>query len=278
MTLLGKIFTGLIAVLSILFFAFAVGINSSHRDYQALVKDPTTGLEKKLKDAEGKNSQLAQQLEAVKTELAVEQTARRSALASLQSQLEQKEAELSTQEAELTKQLSALTDAVATERITQQELAARSAENDKLREQIVQAREDRNKQYNLLVEKIIELNNYQGKLQALDESRKRLASDFTSAKEKLDALDIKPNAVLAPPPVNGQVLDVRGNLVEVSIGKDDGLREGYTLEVHRDGQYLGRLKVIKAPSTDGNKAVAEILTAYQRGYIKVGDRVDSKLN
>ncbi len=278
MTLLGRIFTYLTLVLSIIFFSLAVGINASHRDYEKLVKDPNTGLEAKLKVAEGKSAQLAKQLEDLRTELAVEQTARRSALATLQTQLEASDVELSSQEDQLTKQLAELDIAVKNQATTQQELAAKNRENEELRNQIVRTREDRNQLYTRLVETIVSYNNLQGMYQALDQSRQRLASDFTSAKEKLDALGIKPNTQLGPAPVNGEVLDVRGNLVEVSIGKDDGLLEGFTLDVHRDGQYIAKLKVIRAPATDGNKAVAEVLTGYQRGYIKVGDRVDSKLN
>jgi hypothetical protein len=75
--------------------------------------------------------------------------------------------------------------------------------------------------------------------------------------------------------VNGQVTAVSTNgLVEVSLGRDDGMREGFTLEVHRNGQYLGRLLI---KTVTDNKSVAEIMTGYQKGYVREGDRVDSKL-
>ncbi len=145
-----------------------------------------------------------------------------------------------------------------------------------LRKQIVEAREDRNQLYGRLVKTIDEYNRLQGMFQSLDERRQQLASDYTSAKEKLDILNIKPTTLIeAPPAVNGQILAVStSGSVEVSLGRDDGMREGFTLEVTRSGQYLGRLKLTTVAA---DKSVAQILTGHQRGFIREGDRVDSKL-
>jgi hypothetical protein len=275
MTLLGKVFTGLLFLLSVIFFTLAVAVNASHIDYRDLVKNPTTGYEKRVKEAEVKNQQLAKLLEDA-SELSIEQAARRSALAALQTQIDQREQELATQDAELTKLLAAHTDLVATEQLTQQELKAKTDDNELLRKQIVDAREDRNQIYGRLVNTIDEYNRLQGMFQSLDERRQQLASDYTSAKEKLDILNIKPKTLIeAPPAVNGQILAVStSGSVEVSLGRDDGMREGFTLEVSRSGQYLGRLKLTTVAA---DRSVAQILTGFQRGYIREGDRVDSKL-
>ncbi len=45
MNLLGKIFTGLICILSLIFFSLSVAVNASHVNYRELVKNPTTGYE-----------------------------------------------------------------------------------------------------------------------------------------------------------------------------------------------------------------------------------------
>ncbi len=229
-----------------------------------------------MKAADEKNKQLTTLLEEVKSELAVEQAARRSALGALQTQIDQREQELASQEAELTKLLAAHTNLVATEQQTQQDLSARTKDNELLRKQLVEAREDRNQMHTRLVKTIDEFNRLQGMYQALDERRQQLASDYTSAKEKLDILGIKPNAVFpGAPAANGKVTAVASNgLVEVSLGQDAGMREGVTLEVHRSGQYLGRLKVTRVAP---DRSVAEVLTGFQTGYIREGDRVDTKL-
>ncbi|MEM8912913.1 MAG: hypothetical protein AAGC97_14190, partial [Planctomycetota bacterium] len=63
-------------------------------------------------------------------------------------------------------------------------------------------------------------------------------------------------------------------LVEVSIGYDDGLRQGHLLEVTRGGRYVTRLRV---RNTNPDRAVAEILNDYSEGAIQEGDRVDTTI-
>ena len=276
MTLLGKIFTGLLFLLSVIFFTLAVAVNASHVDYRKLVKDPTTGLEARLKKAELKSQQLTTTLEETKSELSIEQAARRSALGALQTQIEQRETELAAQEAELTKILAAHTALVATEQQTQQDLAARTKDNETLRKQIVEAREDRDQLFGRMTNAIDKYTSLQGAYQSLNERLQQLASDYTGAKEQLEILGIKPNTLVqGAPAANGEVTAVSSSgFVEVSLGQDSGMREGQTLEVSRLGQYLGKLKITRV---EAGASVAKILTGFQTGNIRKGDRVDTKL-
>ena len=65
-------------------------------------------------------------------------------------------------------------------------------------------------------------------------------------------------------------------LIEISLGTDDGLLKGHTLEVYRkDGSaYLGRVEVT---ATQPDKAACKILPQFRQGPIQGGDRVTSKL-
>ena len=155
-------------------------------------------------------------------------------------------------------------------------LDATSKDNDVLRQKLKDSRQDRDQIFQRLVAAQDNLNRTQGSLQTIIDRERQLASDYTAAKEKLEILGIDPDTeLLEPPRVNGQITLVDSNgLVEVNIGKDDGLREGFTLDVTRDKQYLGRL-VIRRVADD--KAIGEILKDYQKGYMRSGDRVDSKL-
>lgn len=276
MTLLGKVFTGLLFLLSVIFFTLAVAVNASHVDYRELVKNPTTGYEARVKKAEEKNRQLTTTLEEIKSELSIEQAARRSALGALQTQIEQRESELAAQEGELTKLLAAHTLLVATEQQTQQDLSARTKDNETLRKQIVDAREDRDQLFGRMTKAVDDYTRLQGMYQSLNERIQQLASDYTGAKEQLEILGIKPNTLVqGAPAANGEVTAVSSSgLVEVSLGQDSGMREGLTLEVSRSGQYLGRLKITRV---DAGASVAQILTGFQTGYIRKGDRVDTKL-
>jgi hypothetical protein len=271
MNLLGKVFTGLIFLLSVIFFSLAVAVNASHINQKTLAEK----YQKEAQDFERKNKELTSLLEVAKDELSLEQAARRSALAALQTQLEQKKDELQKKEIELESVQSAHTNLVATEKETQQELKARTDDNELLRKQMVDAREDRNQLFQRLLASKDQLNRLQGIYQAERERERQLATQLSMASEKLEKIGIRPDTLLTAPEVNGQVTAVSTNgLVEVSLGRDDGMREGFTLEVHRNGQYLGRLLI---KTVTDNKSVAEIMTGYQKGYVREGDRVDSKL-
>jgi hypothetical protein len=79
-----------------------------------------------------------------------------------------------------------------------------------------------------------------------------------------------------PPKVEGVVLEVSDkDLVEISIGNDDGLKEGHSLEVYRGNTYIGRITIRR---TAPDRAVGQIIRELQRGQIKRGDRVSTKLS
>lgn len=272
MTLLGKVFTGLIFLLSVIFFAIAVMVNASHIDQ----KDRADTAESDLSQSQQANRQLQAQLEEVKTELAIEQAARRLALASLQTQYEEAQSSYEEKEKEAGDLNAQVTELIQVTKGTQADLKAKLDDNRLLREQIVNARQDRDQLFQRLVSAKDEYNRLQGIYQSLLERERALAGDYTGALEKLQILNIDPNEeLLAPPEVRGEVVSVGNNLVEVNLGRDDGLRKGYELDVHnRNGQYLGKLKITTVRQ---NASVAEILTNYRKGYIRAGDLVDSKL-
>ena len=276
MTLLGKVFIGMIAVLSVIFFAFALMVNASHINYRDMVEDKSTGLKAVLAREQAKSRELTELVQKQKDAMAIEQLARRAALSSLQTQLEMLMADVSDKEKQLAESQSQLTQLVATEHLTQQDLAARTKENEELRKQLVQAREDRNAQYQKFVQTYDQYLRLQGDKQTLEAQSKELARVYTAAKEKLDIIGITPETKLdGPPAVNGVVTRVSNNLVEVSIGKDDGIRVGDQLDVYRGGQYIGRINVTRS---EDDKAIGEVLTSYSKGFIVKGDRVDSRLN
>jgi hypothetical protein len=80
------------------------------------------------------------------------------------------------------------------------------------------------------------------------------------------------------PTVDGVVSQVRrvpgDQLVEVTIGADDGLKEGDTVIVFRGSRYLGRLDILE---TAPDKSVGRVNRRYQQGQIQEGDRVATRL-
>jgi hypothetical protein len=72
------------------------------------------------------------------------------------------------------------------------------------------------------------------------------------------------------------VLEVSGkDLIEISIGADDGLKVGHALDVYRGSTYLGRIVIRK---TGPDRAVGQVLRELQRGQIKRGDRVTTRFS
>ena len=70
------------------------------------------------------------------------------------------------------------------------------------------------------------------------------------------------------------VIAVAAGSIQVSLGSDDGLQVGHTLEVYRGGEYIGRA-VVKSVMPD--HSVAELVKAYARGIVQRGDKVTTRL-
>jgi hypothetical protein len=65
-----------------------------------------------------------------------------------------------------------------------------------------------------------------------------------------------------------------GQLVEVTIGADDGLKTGNTLEISRGAKYLGKIEIIQ---TSPDKSVGRVDRKFQQGQIQEGDRVATRI-
>ncbi|MEI6504831.1 MAG: hypothetical protein WCO90_02990 [Planctomycetota bacterium] len=76
------------------------------------------------------------------------------------------------------------------------------------------------------------------------------------------------------PTLDGDVMAVALGSIQVSLGSDDGLQVGHTLEVYRGGEYIGRA-VVKSVMPD--HSVAELVKAYARGIVQRGDKVTTRL-
>ncbi len=282
MTLLGKSFSAVILILSAVFMVLALAVNASHRNWRDVVLTGVNGqpgLKAQVEQRSRENEQLTNEKNDLLTDLAFEQAARRTALAALQTQLDQLKTDLQSSEASVQQLTAQLTVLSQTDLSRAQELERLTAENARLRTQVRTEQQDRDTLFTQTLELTDQMNKLRGFKQQLEERNLQLMAQVTRFEEVIEAKGIDVNEPLdgAPPERNGAILQIDrpSQLVLVSIGYDEGLREGHLLEVTRRGRYVGKLKV---RNTEPDRAVAEILEDYSELILQEGDRVDTTLD
>jgi hypothetical protein len=275
MTLIGKIFTMLILVMSVLFMAFSVMVFATHKNWKATAGTLQTkvgALTTAKKDAD-------ELILRLQNDLAREQAARRQALAALQVRASRSEQALAAKQAELDTLAGAHSKATEAAETAQTRLAALEEETKKLRDDLRSSQKDRDKIFMTVVDLTEKLNQAESVRQNLDEVNKQATDQMAQMKMVLDRNGLSPDATTVahiPPKVEGVVMEVGDkNLLEISIGADDGLKIGHSLDVYRGNQYLGRIVIKK---TGPDRAVGQVMRELQRGQIKRGDRVTTRFS
>ena len=282
MNLVGKIFIVLIFVMSVLFMGFAVAIYASHTNWKTVVDAPETGLKAQLEKEGAKSGQLESELDRLVEKRDAEELAQRDALGKLQTEAEILKKERDDVTKERTQLNQDLRQATAVLGENHKTLAALRDEVVKLRAEIRQEQQEKDKAFSDVVALTDQQHDLANELKTLQTRNNDLAEDYAGALEVLRKHDMEPiPAVYAgeAAKVDGLVLAVRNTgLIEVSIGKDDGLLSGHTLEVYRIADslstYLGKVEVTQV---EPDKAACKILPEFRKGTIQKGDRVASKL-
>jgi hypothetical protein len=282
MTLLGKIFTVLILIMAVAFMMLASMIFATHRNWRVEVLRPRDdpkgpGLKVQVQDLKKLKGQLDEELNRAHDDLAREQAARLYALAGLQTKLEQ----ASLQVVQLAKQVAdkeAENGSLTTTLLSNQSrLDAMDKETNQLRASLRDAQQARDAKFDQVVQLMDKVAELEGVKKSLQEYEKQLLTQVARQKRVLESRNLDEFTPVdeVPPRVDGIVTAVgEKDLIEISLGSDDGLRAGHTLDVFRNNSYLGRVKIVR---TEPDKAVAEILGAYRKGIIRKGDRVATKL-
>ena len=274
MTLVGKIFTVLIFVMSLVFMSFSVMVFATHKNW----KEAATATNTKLTSANALNDQLKTKQAELEMQLATEQAARRAALAALQTRLVRAETAEREKQAELDKLFTDHAQVAEAAKLAETRLEALTSEVTSLRDTLRNTQKDRDEQFDKVVSLTDQFNQMEGLRQRLDERNTQLAQQVSRMKMVMDAKGLRETDLVShiPPPVEGLVVAVSDkDLIEISLGADDGLKEGHTLDVYRGNTYLGRV-VIRRTAPD--RAVGQIIKELQRGQIRKGDHVTTKLS
>ena len=168
----------------------------------------------------------------------------------------------------------------------QSELTAITEEVKKLRDDVQAAQKDADAKLVQAIKLTDEINQMRLVKEDLENRQKPLQDQVAALRDVMDKLGVRvdinedgtvrTDADRIAPNVKGFVIKVGDkNLVEISVGGDDGLLVGHTLDVYREGAYLGKVRVLK---TSADRAVAEIIPDFKRGTIRKGDRVATKFS
>jgi hypothetical protein len=278
MTLVGKIFTVLIFVMSIVFMSFAVMTFATHKNWKEYVTNPTTGLEKQLALAKQAKADADAQITRLKEDQRNEQAARTAVIGVLTARAVRLEADLSAKTAELNTVSADMTTVSKAAEVAQTRLDTLEKEAAALRADLRKTEEDLDGQVLAVVKLTDDLNQAITLRDQEKEKNTQAVLQIAQMKMVMDANNLKIDSLVShiPPKVEGVVLEVSDkDLIEISIGKDDGLKEGHTLEVYRGNTYIGRITIRR---TAPDRAVGQIIKELQRGQIKRGDRVSTKLS
>jgi hypothetical protein len=273
MNLLGKIFTVLILVASIALMMVAMLVYSTHRNWQ----DAYNQLNTKFQAAQTANANAETQYLAQITQLKSEQSAAVQDVAKLETERNLIVSQNQAIQKEVDQLRQDQAQSVALVKATEENINRLTVEVTGLRDSIRVAQQERDEQFHTTLKATSELHSVGGQLQQLEERSAQVVAQLAdvTAKATEGGVDLQGEFV---PRVRGKVSKSRrsteGQLIEITIGADDGVRPGQTVEIFRGERYLGRAEIMKA---DPDRAVGRIIREFQQGQIQENDDVATKL-
>jgi hypothetical protein len=289
MTLLGKIFTVLILIMSLVFMAFSVMVLATNQNWKMKVVNPRQGekghdpdqklgLKYQIEEREQIIAGLREEKQSTLNSMSREKVARALALAQLQTKYERVKREYDRVNAEKTKLENDLTVVAGELQAAGERLEQLTGENLTLRDKINTVIADNIVQHGRVVALSDQIHELEGIERNLTERQTQLADDVTKGERVLRQAGLTKNSQTegTPPPLSGYVSAVstqNKDFLEITLGEDDGIRLGHELDVFRNRSYLGRV-VIRKVST--NRSVAQVKS--QKNPIKKYDSVTTKLD
>jgi chromosome segregation ATPase len=283
MTAVGKILVVLHLVMSVMFMAFAGAVFTAQKNWRTTAEASAkalTAANTKLKDQQS-------EFQRERTDTATKASALKDEITKLTGEKGALTTQVMTLEAD-NQRLKLANDSIT----DQASLAAKEAE-DRKRQADLQSernavqyatREDLIKKLNEAMDKIYGLEVQH---QQLVERHDRVLGDLRTFRtwnaSKGLPTDTKSMVAQAspPPPLEGIVMDYRKEkkqnteLVEISLGSDDGLSTGHVMTVFdNEGKYLGQIRLTLVQA---DKAVGIVTQKAKNTVMKKGDNVTTKL-
>lgn len=276
MNLLGKMLTFLILVASIAFCFIAIVVVASHQNWKQEAIDNRNEAER-WKRA----SQAAQQeLEEARTLMEEAAVSRAKAISQLYSNLAVVQQRFDTANSELqdkSTKLNAAADSLkqAEARLAQQDqtISTLNTQNRDLVDNVA----EKSASLASILSQVETAVVKQGQLESQLEDA---LAKFNELKKVADVLGFDENTLIAqtPPDLTGRVTSVSSrqrDVFAISLGTDDGLKEGHTVDVVRGGRHIGTAKVTMAKP---NHATARFVDGMRNAPVQVDDKVTTTLS
>jgi hypothetical protein len=283
MNLLGKIFVVGILVMSIMFMSMSVMVYATHKNWKGVVfNTQPPGLKPRLDEANVKLKNLQARLDALEKLIQTERDERNAQRGKIETQY----AELKKVHDELVREQAGLKEgerrAAEAALVAQELLDSKLKENDQLRTEVAQARDERDVAFKggvALADKLHESEGERSKMSASTLAMTRQNALYRDRAEK-QGVDINAPADNVPPKLDGVVLAARANgLVEISLGSDDGLRKGHQAYIYRkqkgESKPVAKIEVVEVTP---DKSVGKVIPEFRLGPIERDDRVATRLN
>jgi competence protein ComGC len=276
MNWLGKVFVVVILIMSLVFMGLALAVYATHKNWQQVSEN----LNKKLQASQAENAKLQTEHNRRVEDLEREKTIAEQQVAKLDSE----RVALTDRYAQAQTELEGLRqnqrDHIAAVASTQKINEGLAGEVTELRGRIRTTLQDRDSLFKKALDATEELHKAAGEYNTTLERNKQLTKQVAGKDVVMREKGIDPNTDPGSvvPTVEGVVSKIErkagGQLVEITIGADDGLKTGNTLEVSRGAKYLGRVEIIQ---TSPDKAVGRVDRTFQQGQIQEGDRVATRI-
>jgi len=276
MNTLGKALTVIIVLAAVCLACVSVMVYATHKNW----KTEADRLKTELSTAQNQNQQLETKFRSLDSQLKAEIEAAQQDVRKLESERVQ----LLTQNTSIQTQLDGLLQG---QRKNVAAVASTQANNEELTKEVAglqaalrENQQKRDEAFATTVKATDALHQAQGKLSALVERNGQLTQEVATRSSLLRENGFDPTAVPGAevPQVRGLVSAIHrtagSQLIEITVGSDDGLKPSHTVEVFRGERYLGRAEILR---TEPDRAVGRILRKFQQGQIQEGDHVATKL-
>lgn len=277
MSQLAKIFTVVVLVLSVLFAAATLMLFAQRQNWRS-----------ESEKLQGDLSALKRDMENQKKNYDGILSEKNSAIESLESELRYAKAETDTRTTERDKALAdqkqvelALVRLQEDHKVTVQTLEKETSRAARMEEELATARSDRQEAVDKMQQAMDAQRDAEAKLASLETKLRDLEKKWYAAEQELKTLMAGGLAgeefKTAPEKINGRVTRIAGEVMQLNVGANDGVKEKYKFTVYRNGKYLGQLW---ARSVAPTYTIAEVIKRYTKDLeaIKEGDLVTTRID